>query len=749
MYAPTTRSMTLTLGLLSSTLSPHLWADTEIKDESQKSARSLELDSTRITAQGLGATTENTGAYTTGSTSTATKLNLSIRETPQSISVVTRQEMDDFNLNTLTEAMRHTTGVVVQHNDSDRVSYSSRGYTLRNFQIDGMLNTFSFMKSDADTIIYDRIEVIRGATGLTTGAGDPSGTINMIRKRPTHELEAKVGVSGGSYDDYYSFVDVGGPLAFDGRLRGRTVLAYRDSKSFRDNYALKREVAYGILEADLTDDTTVAVGYDYQDKQVKGTTWGTLPYWTGTGEKAHLGRSTNWVAPWSSWPMKDKTAFATLDQRLFYDWRLKAAYTYRTSDSDGSVYNASAGFPNADRSGMLANSKHMTGDEYMTAVDINVSGTYPLFGRDHDLMLGYGQAKNDNTSPWLIERNPDNYGVIPDWSNLGSVPKFNDIDTGREGSRDIIKQKAGYLATRFNLTDDWHAVLGTRYGSWKSSNSSKEYDENTYQLTQATKVTQQHNDMLTPYAGLLYDFTEHFTAYVSYTDIFNPSDEKTVNKTYLEPVVGSNYEVGIKGSFMDERLNLSSAVFWSKQDNVPVIDDSVPRGPNGEEYYKSAGKGNKVNGFEVELAGEIMRDWNMMAGYTYTHSRDGDGNRMNSTSPLNMVKLASSYRLPGNWKAMTVGAAVNWQSDIFRGAWRPTGEKDADGEHITVKENITQKSYTLVDLMARYEFDPHVSATLNVKNLLDQKYYDNVGFYNGVFWGDPRTVSLGLEWKLL
>lgn len=107
--------------------------------------------------------------------------------------MVTCQEMDDFDLNTLTEAMRHTTGIVVQHNDSDRVSYSSRGYTINNFQIDGMLNTFSFMKTDADTIIYDRIEVVRGATGLTTGAGDPSGTINMIRKRPTHQLQAKAG----------------------------------------------------------------------------------------------------------------------------------------------------------------------------------------------------------------------------------------------------------------------------------------------------------------------------------------------------------------------------------------------------------------------------------------------------------------------------------------------------------------------------------------------------------------------------
>lgn len=747
MFAPITRSMTLTLGLISSAISPQLLADTE-QEDAEKTSRSLELGSTSITAQGLGATTENTGSYTTGSTSTATKLNLSIRETPQSISVVTRQEMDDFNLNTLTEAMRHTTGIVVQHNDSDRVSYSSRGYTISNFQIDGMLNTFNFMKTDADTIIYDRIEVVRGATGLTTGAGDPSGTINMIRKRPTHELRAKAGATGGSYDDYYSYVDVGGPLAFDGRLRGRSVLAYRDSKSFRDNYALKREVAYGILEADLTDTTVLAVGYDYQDKQVKGSSWGTTPYWTGTGDKANFGRSTNLATSWSSWPMKDKTAFATLDQQLSNDWHLKAAYTHRTSDAEGKVYYAGGGFPNADGTGMSAYSSHFIGEEKMTAIDVNISGTYPLFGRDHELMVGYGQAKNDNTSPLMVDLNPDDYYNIPDWQDMSSIPKYQDLNSGIEGSQNIVKQKSGYLATRFNLTDEWHAVLGTRYGSWKSSNAETVFDKQNPGALKHTKVTQTQNDIITPYAGLLYDFTDELTAYASYTDIFKPTTSKDAGAAYLEPVVGSNYELGLKGSFLQERLNLSTAVFWSKQDNVPEIDDSVPRGPRGEQYYKSGGKGNKINGFEVELAGEVMRDWNMIAGYTYTHSRNAAGQRMNTASPLNLLKISSTYRLPGEWNAMTVGAAVNWQSDIYRAANRPTGGKDADGDPITFKEDITQKSYTLVDLMARYKFDEHVSANLNVKNLLDQKYYENVGFYNGVFWGEPRTLSVGLEWTL-
>ncbi|UUN91235.1 TonB-dependent siderophore receptor [Pseudomonas extremorientalis] len=742
MFTPFSRSMTFTLSLFSVVASSDLLAETDPENQS------LELGATRITSEGLGATTEHTGAYTTGSMSTATRLNLSVKETPQSISVITRQQMDDFNLNTLTEVLRQTTGVNVQHNDSDRVSYSSRGYGINNFQIDGMLNTFGYMKSDSDTIIYDRIEVVRGATGLTTGAGDPSATVNMVRKRPTAQWQAKTGVSGGSHDNYYSFVDVGGPLAYDGKLRGRTVLAYRDSQSFRDNYALQRAVGYGILEGDLSDDTVLAVGFDYQDKQVQGTSWGTVPYWNSQGGKAGLSRSTNMAAHWSSWPLTDKTTFASLDHHLGGDWHLKAAYTHRQSDTDGKVYYGGAGFPNDDRSGMTAWASHMRGTSRMEAIDLNLAGSYALLGREHELMMGYGEATQRDVSPVMRDNIPDGYYSIEDWKYMGGIGKFPDTVTGLKGEHSSKQQKAGYLATRLSLTERLHAVLGSRYGSWELESAAPEYTAND-QLLRANKTRQTHNDMWTPYAGLLYDITPEYTVYASYTDIFKPQSLKDVSNKYLEPVVGSNYEVGLKGSLLQERLNVAAAYFWSKQDNVAERDDSVPPNPiTGEEYYKSGGKGNKVSGFELEVAGEVMPDWNLTAGYTYTHSVNGTDKRNNTGQPLNLLKVSSAYRLPGAWRNLTVGGAVNWQSDIHEFGNRPTGARDSEGNRITTRAKITQQAYSVVNLMSRYQFDEHVTASLNVNNLFDKKYYERVGFYNGVYWGDPRSITLALDWKL-
>ncbi|MDF0732038.1 TonB-dependent siderophore receptor [Pseudomonas entomophila] len=741
MFAPISRSMTLTLGLCATVISqPGLAEQAETRPEGGV----LELGSTEILAQGLGSTTENTGAYTTGSMSAATRLNLSIKDTPQSVSVLTRQQLDDFQLDTLSEAMAHVTGVTVQRNDSERPNYYSRGFSINNFQIDGMLNTFSGLKSDSDTLIYDRIEVVRGATGLTTGAGDPSGTIAMVRKRPTHELAVRTGASAGTFDNYHSYLDVGGPLGWEGRLRGRTVLAYRDSKSHMNNYASQREVAYGILEADLTDSTVLAVGYDYQNKHVQGSTWGTVPYWNADGSKANLPRSTNLATPWSSWPLKDQTAFVTLDQQLGGDWLLKAAYTHRQSDSDGKVYYAGNGFPEADRSGMNAWTSHFAGVEKMDALDFNVAGPYSLFGRRHDFMAGYGVSERRNQSPYFAGRvDPANYSVIRDWKSMGGIPKFFDYDTGLDASRSSTQQKAGYIATRLNPTDRLHFVIGSRYGSWKSESKSWSYDNN-LNLSRSSRSEQTQNDQWTPYAGVLYDLTEQYTVYASYTDIFNPQTVKDVSDKYLEPIVGKVYEAGLKGSLFDERANLSTAVFRSKQDNVPEIDDSVPRGPNGEQYYRSGGKGVVVEGFEAELAGELTDDWHMSLGYSYTHAARGDKTRKDTNQPLNLVRFSTTYTL---LPKLTVGGTLDWQSNTFGAGNRPVG-RNADGQVVTASDEMSQRAFSVVGLMGRYQFDEHLSASLNVKNLFDEHYYNNLGFYNGVYYGEPRTLMVSLDWRL-
>lgn len=166
----------------------------------------LQLGATNISAQALGATTEGTHSYTTGATSSATGLSLSPRETPQSVTVVTRQQMDDQGVQSVSDALRNTPGVSTQKYDSDRTEFSARGFAITNFQYDGVNQPYDGVYGENpnngdDTASLDRIEVIKGATGLMTGSGDPAATVNLIRKKPTREFKASVSGTVGSWDN--------------------------------------------------------------------------------------------------------------------------------------------------------------------------------------------------------------------------------------------------------------------------------------------------------------------------------------------------------------------------------------------------------------------------------------------------------------------------------------------------------------------------------------------------------------------
>ena len=198
------------------------------------------LQTVQVTANLLGTITEGSGAYTPGTIATATRLVLTPRQTPQTISVITRAQMDDFGLRGIDDVMRVTPGISIVTYDSERTEYYARGFAIQNFQYDGIPmsrnSAYSAGNTLSDTAIYDRIEVLKGATGLLTGMGDPGATINLVRKKPGKDFAGSASLGGGRWDDYRAELDVGGPLTADGRVRGRAVGAWQDKHSNLDHY---------------------------------------------------------------------------------------------------------------------------------------------------------------------------------------------------------------------------------------------------------------------------------------------------------------------------------------------------------------------------------------------------------------------------------------------------------------------------------------------------------------------------------
>ncbi|MCY1353078.1 Ferric-pseudobactin receptor [compost metagenome] len=698
-------------------------------------AGAVQLGATSITGSGLGATSEGTGAYTTGASSTATKLNLSLRETPQSISVMTRQRIDDQGLASLTDVLEQTPGISVQHYDSERFNIWSRGYAIDSFQYDGVPTTLipsttATPQSLTDMALYDRIEILRGATGLLTGAGDPSGTVNLVRKRPTEQFQGYISGGLGSWDLYRSELDVAGPLTESGNLRGRAVGVYQQNNSYIDHYQQEKQVYYGVLEADLTDTTLLSLGVDYQKYAPRGVSYGSFPLFYSDGTQTDFSRSYNPATRWSHRDQDTLSTFYTLEQQLAGDWSLKLAANQLYSTRDYSLASASWGYPDkASGDGMMLFGGNGSGWQKQTGVDLLAQGPFRLFDREHELVVGYNWSKyEDHNDPDLddLEGRPVN---IYTWDNDTPRP----ISQGQLMDNDtFIRQSGAYLATRLKPTDALSLILGARVSDYKYKQTMDFLVPAFADFSSTTRFKE--SGEVTPYAGVVYDLTAQHSLYASYTSIFQPQSERDRNGTPLQPREGDNYEVGLKSEFFAGLLNTSVALYEIKQDNLAVEDpgQTVP-GTDGEPAYRAV-KGAKTKGIDLEASGELAPGWNLSASYSHSITKDADGERINSVAPANMVKLWTTYRLPGDWQRLTVGGGANWQS----------------GTHFTetpwdlgMRVKAKQEAYTVVNLMGRYQFSEQLSATLNVNNLFDKKYLSalDTTFYGG-YYGEPRNLLL-------
>lgn len=695
-------------------------------------------------------TTEENDSYKAQSSRSSSKLKLDIKDTPQSVSVVTQEQMEQRNLTVIDDVLNATPGIFVTKLDSERSNYYARGYRIDNQQIDGLPSAKNTPR--IDSFFFDRIEVVKGASGLTGATGDPSATINMIRKRPSKEFRGYAATSIGSWDTLRTEADVSIPLTSDGRVRSRVLAAYRDGESYMDYYSLESTAAMAIVEADLTEQLTGSMGVQYQDNNPKGSTWGAVPYWFSDGSLAQLPRNFSLANHWNTIQENDRTTFANLTYQFDNDWVLKAGATYSLSKSFLLISYTGNGLPNRDGTGMkMWSMVYPTSESKKTSLELYASGPFQLFDRQHDFIIGangYSRSSNlpdgklvgpagdqltcskkENGRIVLSNDIGDNC-VINDWQtwdgNATHKPDYIVIPA----ERDHTQRNYGIYSTlRLNLSDPLKLILGARQSYYIANNGDKS-DIKTHAFT--------------PYLGMTYALNDQYTAYASYTDMFNPSTEKDRNNNFLEPTLGKSYELGIKGSIFEDKLLATAAAFWSKKSNVAIPDyEAIHQGiktNDGNDPMLASGQGININGFELEAIGQIIPDWNISAGYTYVNSVSSKDVTALTSVPQNQVKLYSSFHLPHTlWSGaekLSIGLGVNWQSEMSK---RVVGApKNTDGL-------IRQDAYFLANAHLAYQFSDTCSANFQVSNLFDKEYYQNVGISNGVYWGEPRKVTLTLR----
>lgn len=691
-----------------------------------------------VTASGLNdGTTEGTRRYTqTGPNRSATGLGLTLRETPQSVSVITRQQMNDQAVQSVQEILHNAPGITVTQLDSERYTFYSRGFGIDHFQYDGVptqfTNNYAAGESEVDPVIYDRVEIVRGATGLLTGAGDPSAAINLVRKRADSKVFTGTLTAGAaSWDNYRASADLSLPLTQDGRIRARLVAAEEDKESHVDGYSRERRTLYGALAVDLTSATTLHTGISYQHGRAKGVTYGGFPLVHSDGTAIDwrgLGRSFSIWPRWSSEQTDSTNAFAELAHEWNNGWKTTMLAMYSKQEVDNARLFA-WGFPAPDSGLMSSNPSRVKfpGERKQRSLDIRNTGTFEALGRSHEAVLGLSHSRQKFGADRIGATGAAPAIGLFDWSNYPEPTGWGSAVASETWDR---RQTGGYGALRLTLTEPLKLIVGGRFNHWERSGAGY-MGRNPYDF---------EHRKFTPYAGMIYDFGHHYSLYGSYTSIYNPQNYRDRNGSFLEPAEGNNWEAGIKGEFLDGRVQASLALFRIEQDNVAKADAGhlVP-GTTAQAYVGARGVTSK--GIEIELNGELRPGWNLAFNAAHFKAIDANGEDVSTASPRTALRLFTTYRLPGDWQRLTVGGGINWQSKVTN----PTGVYHYDNPNGV--GSYRQNACLLANLMARYQFTPQLSLQFNVDNLLDKWYYTSVNFNEQVMWGTPRSYRATLEYK--
>lgn len=656
---------------------------------------------------GRDAATEGSGSYTaTGPARTATRMNLSLRETPQSVSVLTRQQLDDRGISNFEQALTTTPGITVDKSYGDtRGYYYARGAQVSNLTYDGLPSTLNFdIYAPPDMALYDRVEIVRGATGLMQGAGNPSAAINLIRKRPTEDVQARLQGHLGTWDNRRIEADVSGPLNAAGSLRGRAVAAHEDKDSFLKQVYGRSQVLYGIVEADLGPRTTVSLSANLHDTD-RGMAWGNAPH--------GLSRDVTFATDWTYHDTRSHGVNARLEHHFDDDWQLRAeaAYLYGEQTWLGTWQSGTLDYATGDGLSLYAIGYRY--DDRQLSLNADLSGRFELFGRRHDLIVG-ADARRRTYRPWGSARS----ALVP-----VNAYHFSPADFSRPALA-LIKQPWGseihqssfYAASRWHLTDPLKLIAGARLSRWEQIDSYSVSDEPT------------------PYAGLVWEMNDTLSAYASYTSIFQPQSARDRDGKVLPPVEGKTYEAGIKGAFNHDRLNASLSVYRTDSVNRAQEDLAGPSPCpyNGATYCSRAAGEIRSEGVEVELAGAIGAAWQVGAGYTfnkayYLKDASQQGEPVNRKLPRHLLRLSGSYALNPDW---TFGASLNVQSEM-RSA------------------RLRQGGYAVAGLMARWRLNAQHAIQVNLNNVFDRHYYQSLGtLTDGNYYGEPRNLMVSFRAEL-
>ncbi|MCV6584226.1 MAG: TonB-dependent siderophore receptor [Marinibacterium sp.] len=657
-----------------------------------------------------GVVTEGTDSYATELATVGGRQPVDIREVPQSITVVTEQRLEDANANSLEEVAYVLPNLSLALGDPYTGSLYSRGHEVFTYNIDGAPRPFLSLYGTApDLVFFDRVELLSGPSGVYQGTGEPVGTLNLVRKRPTADAQGRAALSVGSFDAYRGELDYGTPLNKDGTVRGRVIGYVDNKKSYVDFVENKRHGLSGTVDVDLSERTLLSLGF-IAEKQ-DALRFSGLPTFAD-GTLLDVPRETFIGADWNNFESDNLEYFAEFEHSFDNGSVLKGSA--RRYSRDVTIKSALPISPvNRATGDFRLFTFARDYDEDDTFVDLNWVSPFAAFGTVGEVTVGADYRGTDQSFKQNFDfsagvQNINDFDATaipePDIAFPGVGPGF------RLNTRTDTTEYGVYAQGRVDLGLRSKLSVGTRYVSYESTAKDTGRDRVVSDISENRFVSN---------IGLTYDITDQMTVYGGYSDIFQPQVEQRSDGSQLDPVIGQQFELGLKGSFNGGRLTTQTALFHITDRNRAVADVLNP-GAFRE------GSDATTKGFEALVQGAVAPGWMISGGYTYVDTDRED----DPTSPHNLSLWGRYTVQQGRFEGVDLGFGVRYASGF-----------ESQSGPVT----IDAPAYVVADAMVRYPINDQVKVQLSVENLFDRTYYTRVNqVTRGNFYGTPRRVTLGL-----
>lgn len=666
---------------------------------------------------------------------TATKTPLSLRETPQAISVVTRDSLEVRQVNDLSTALELTAGVSSSGSGVGTSvgpgMFAGSGQYIQKFSLRGrpaavVTDGFTSGSSDgADMAAYEGVETVKGPSGFY-GSGSLGGFINLVRKKPKEEFDARISAQAGSFDTYRGELDVTGSLSANNNILGRAVVAYEDSGSFVEDINSKKIMVAPSLEAKIGDKTRILLQSLYQKKE-----YDVNPGVSLALEDDRLTTVEGWDSRTTLYgrtadepsTRELKELSLTANHELSDDWM--ASVLMHGAQNNTDIVNYGVGvMPNIAL--MINGRDAFTTDTW--SAELRLDGTFEVFDQEHQILFGYSHTERDTYRDFGGGLSPIGPPAMisPEILPTLSLTPKSEMATTIAWDQDLTS-KAFYSQLILNLTDKTKLLTALRYTDVKQFTA------------HAGNITNKSGDALTTRLGLTQSFNENLSAYATYAESFEPVSA-VGRDGLLDPETGKGYELGIKSDWFDSKLNATLAMYRQDLDNIPLND---PGSTVDEPYSISSGL-HRTEGVELEISGSPFSGLTIGAAANWMDNEFIEDTDPNKGTPLDgsvdeQYSLFAEYQInSGTLQGLGVGATIVKVGDRQFNSPTP----DEQGEY--KGKTVYLDGYERMDINLSYRGVPNWDFLLLVRNVTDEKYIESAAsqYQFGSFYGSPRAVLL-------